>query len=94
MHKFFGCNPAEADHVVKQQHFNQNAAAFFTDGSDSTPDRTPPGQSMDAAMNVFHGVEERKRGMSGFDPIPGYAGTNQRQEADGFFACTFKVGRE
>jgi len=45
-------------------------------------------------MHVFHGVEDRKRGMSGFDPIPGYAGTNQRQEADGFFACTFKVGRE
>lgn len=49
---------------------------------------------MDAAVEVFHGVEHRKKGMTGFDPIPNYSGTNPRLEADGVFACTFKVARE
>jgi hypothetical protein len=31
---------------------------------------------MEDAMKIFHGVQEVKKGMTGFDPIPGYAGTN------------------
>ena len=32
--------------------------------------------------------------MTGFQPIPGYSGTNPRSEADAMFACTFAEQRK
>jgi hypothetical protein len=94
IYKFYGANPREGDDVVQQEHYKKNAAAFYNDGRNEGPQRKKPAQAMDEAERIFHGVEERPKGMSNFDPIPGYGGTNRRQDADNFFAGTFRVGRE
>ena len=78
---------------MQQQQFEKNRAAFFADSCD-VPARAPGGQTADEATRIFHGVEETKRGMSNFQPIPGYSGTNRRAEADNVFACTFAGSRE
>lgn len=93
MHAFFGVDPAEGDAIVRDQHWQKSKDAFFAD-LNTQPDRKPPGQSMAAANSVFHGVEETKRGMSNFQPIPGYCGTVRRAEADNVFAVTFAGSRE
>ena len=49
---------------------------------------------MEAATDIFHGVENKPRGMGNFQPIPGYSGTNRRSEADNVFAVTFAGSRE
>ena len=46
------------------------------------------------ACNIFHGVEDKPKGMGNFQPIPGYSGTNRRAEADNVFAVTFAGSRE
>ena len=94
IHKFYGSDPRDGDAVVQQEHFKKNAAAFFNDGREEGPQRQKPPQEMSEAERIFHGVEERSQGMSNFDPIPGYGGTNRRQDADNFFAGTFRVGRD
>ena len=85
--KFFGCE--STDEVVQNEHFKANQKAFFENGNDMALDRRPANQSYAAAVNVFHGNDEKPRGQVFEAPIPGYSGHTQRLEADCIFGQTF-----
>lgn len=44
-------------------------------------------------MNVFYGVENKKRAENLGEPIPGYSGVNRRIQADNVFGMTYAEAR-
>lgn len=72
---FFGC---EVDHVE-----DPFAPRPKCEGEQKT------GQDVEKAINVFYGVEEKKKGLVLGQPIPGYSGVSRRVEADNMFGMTY-----
>ena len=91
--KFYGCAEENNDDVVAQQHFKKNAEAFYNNGASDFKIDNTQGQSLDAANDIFFGVEHKKKGLDLGKPIPGYSGTNQRVEADNIFGMTYANAR-
>lgn len=92
--KFYGCGNEAADDVVANEHFKANAAAFYNNGPSGMSMNQDAGQSLEAANEVFFGVEHKKKGLQHGKPIPGYSGTNQRVEADNIFGMTYANARQ
>ena len=91
--KFYGCD-TETDKTVNDQHFAQNAAAFFNNGPSGINLRADEGQTMEQANDVFFGVEKKEKGLTLGKPIPGYSGTDQRVQADNIFGMTYANARK
>lgn len=91
IHKFFGSECT--DDVVNDQAMKANLEAFFVSGADDLPEREPARQTLDNAANIFHGVEETKKGLQLGAPIPGYSGHNRRIEADNIFGATYQAAK-
>ena len=91
--KFYGVDLKDCDGVVQQEAMKANAAAFFQSSVDGSFKAQPAGQSLEAATDIFHGVEPRKRGLDLGNPIPGYSGTNRRFDADNIFGTTYQGAR-
>lgn len=92
--KFYGCVDENSDEVVANEHFKKNAEAFYNNGTSDFQINQGQGQSLDAANEVFFGVETKKRGLALGKPIPGYSGTNQRVEADNIFGMTYANAKQ
>jgi len=92
--KFYGCVDENSDETVANEHFKKNAEAFYNNGTSDFQINKGEDQSMDAANEVFFGVETKKRGLALGKPIPGYSGTNQRVEADNIFGMTYANAKQ
>ena len=90
---FYGVDVKEADDVVQNEALKQAADAFFQPSGEGNFAQQSAGQSMDAATDVFYGVEQKKEGLKLGNPIPGYSGHNRRFEADNIFGTTYQGSR-
>ena len=53
----------------------------------------PAAQTEGQAMDEFFAIEEQAKGLQHGKPIPGYAGTNRRIQADNLFGMTYAEAR-
>lgn len=91
IHKFYGC--AANDEVVQNRQYQASVDAFFAPTGEFGGNRGAAGQDLDAATNVFYGVQDKPQGLKLGAPIPGYSGHNRRIEADNIFGSTFQASR-
>lgn len=90
--KFWGCDMEDGDGIVEQKQFEANSKAFYA-GQMDTPDRQKAGQSEQAAMGEFFGIDNEVKGQKINNPIPGYNGHSRRIGADNLFGMTYAEAR-
>lgn len=57
------------------------------------PDRQGAGQSEEAAVAEFYGIDPEVKGQKINNPIPGYNGHSRRIGADNLFGMTYAEAR-
>jgi hypothetical protein len=82
----------DGDGIVEQKQFEANSKAFYA-GQMDTPDRQKAGQSEQAAMGEFFGIDNEVKGQKINNPIPGYNGHSRRIGADNLFGMTYAEAR-